>query len=61
MPPKRYFEVVNQRLTMELDVTIDGMNDSVKKFEKMFNTQLREIDQKEFNQLTKEYTGNLNT
>lgn len=58
MSAKRYFEVVNQRLTMELDVTIAGMNDSVEKFEKMFNTQLREINQKEFNQLTKEYTGN---
>ena len=58
MPPKRYFEVVNQRLTMELDVTIAGMNDSVKKFEKMFNAQLREIE--DFNQLTKEYTGNQN-
>ncbi len=39
-------------------IDIKRSQNSVKKFEKMFNAQLREIDQKEFNQLTKEYTGN---
>lgn len=56
--PKRYFEVVGERLTVELDMTKDGMNYPVTYLERMYDAKLRELDRKEFNRLTKEYTSN---
>lgn len=56
--PKRYFEILGERMTMELDVTLKGMSYPVEKFEKMYGVNLKELDRKEFNHLTKEYTSN---
>ncbi len=56
--PKRYFEILGERMTLELDVTVKGMSYSVEKFEKMYGCNLKELDKKEFNRLTKEYTSN---
>lgn len=56
--PKRYFEILGEHMTLELDVTAKGMSYSVEKFEKMHGFNLKELDRKEFNRLTKEYTSN---
>ena len=50
---KRYFEIIDKRITLEVDVT--GFM-PLEKIEKHFDTKLRELDKKEFNKLTKEYT-----
>ncbi|WP_297439074.1 hypothetical protein [uncultured Clostridium sp.] len=50
---KRYFEIIDKRITLEVDIT--GFM-SLEKIEKHFDTKLRELDKKEFNKLTKEYT-----
>lgn len=56
--PKRYFEILGERMTMELVVTSKGMSYPVEKFEKMYGSNLKELDKKEFNRLTKEYCSN---
>ncbi|EFF62520.1 hypothetical protein CUW_1926 [Turicibacter sanguinis PC909] len=56
--PKRYFEILGERMTLELDVTAKGMSYSVEKIEKMYGVNLKELDKKEFNRLTREYTSN---
>lgn len=52
---KRHFEVIGERLTMELDVTKEGMKLTVDEIEKHFKTKLREIGKDEYKILTKEY------
>jgi hypothetical protein len=55
---KRYFDIPQSRLTLQLDVTVEGMKYSVEQIEKeMKVTGLREVDRKEYNKLTKEYGG----
>lgn len=56
---KRYFEIIGERLTVELDVTPQGAILSVEEIEKEFGnvSKLRELTQKEFNKLTSEYKG----
>lgn len=56
--PKRYFEILGEHMTMELVVTSKGMSYPVEKFEKMYGSNLKELDKKEFNRLTKEYCSN---
>lgn len=53
---KRYFEVIGENLTLELDMK-KGYFPSVEKISKHFKTNLREVDRKEFNRLTKEFTN----
>lgn len=52
---KRYFEVINQRLTLEIDVNKEGQALTVEQIEKHFNTKLREVNRKEYNRLGKEF------
>ena len=52
---KRYFEVVDKRLTLEIDVTNEGEKLTVEQISNHFKTDLREIDKKEYNRLCKEY------
>ena len=53
---KRYFDVVGQEMTMELDLTKKGMEYTVKQISESVNIQnLREVDKKEYNKLSKQY------
>lgn len=58
--PKRYFEVVGERLTLELDVNEKGMFMDVADIKKSLNitSNLREVNKQEFDKLTKEFTRN---
>jgi len=53
---KRYFDVVGQKLTLELDVTKEGAKLTVDEIEKNLKIKnLREVNRKEYNKLGKEY------
>ncbi len=58
--PKRYFEVVGERSTLELDVNEEGLFMDVGDIKKSLNvtSNLREINKQEFDKLTKEFTRN---
>lgn len=54
---KRYFDIPASRLTLQLDVTMEGMKYTVDELEEKLNlTGLREVDRKEWKQLSDEYT-----
>lgn len=53
---KRYFDIPDERLTLQIDVNEIGMKYTVDKIEKALKiTGLREVDIKEYNRLNKEY------
>jgi hypothetical protein len=55
---KRYFDIAESRLTLQLNVTLEGMKYTVTQLEKKLNIKgLREINRAEFNKLSKEYTS----
>lgn len=53
---KKYYEVVGERLTLELEMTKLMTVEEVQK-ELKLSSKLREVDKKEFNKLTAEFTG----
>lgn len=55
---KRYFDITGERLTLELEVTKEGMKHTVEDLRKMLKIpNLKEITRKEYNRLGKEYTS----
>jgi len=55
----RYFDIAEDRLTMQLQVSEQGKEYTVEQIEqKLKITGLREIGKPEFDKLTKEYTSN---
>ncbi|AIY79200.1 hypothetical protein U728_760 [Clostridium botulinum 202F] len=53
---KRYFDIPNQKLTLQIDVDKAGMKYSVEQIEKALNLQgLKEVNLKEYNKLSKLY------
>lgn len=55
---KRYFDIPQSRLTLQLEVTEAGMKYTVDELEEKLNFKgLREVDKKEYNKLSKEYTN----
>lgn len=55
---KRYFDIAESRMTLALDVTKEGMALTVNEISKEIHiNNLREIDRKEYNKLSKEYTS----
>jgi hypothetical protein len=55
---KRYFDIPQSRLTLQLDVTAEGMKYTVSELEENLKLEdLREVDRKEYNKLSKEYTS----
>jgi hypothetical protein len=54
---KRYFDMAKDRITVEIDVNQAGALYTVEQIETALKVKgLREIDKKEYNRLTKEYT-----
>jgi hypothetical protein len=54
---KRYFDIPQSRLTLQLDVTSEGMKHTVGELEEMLKLNgLREIDKQEWKKLSDEYT-----
>lgn len=57
---KRYFDIPKSRLTLQLDVNVEGMKYTVDELERKLNLEgLREIDRHEWKQLSDEYTGKI--
>lgn len=55
---KRYFDIAQSRLTLQLDVNQEGMKYTVDELERELKLKnLREIDKREYNKLSKEYTS----
>jgi len=52
---KRYFEVIGQRLTLQIDVTKEGQVLTIEQLNKHFKSNLREVNRKEYNRLGKEF------
>lgn len=52
---KRYFEVIGERLTLQLEVNKKGMELTTEQISKIYNMKLREVTRKEYNRLCKEY------
>lgn len=54
---KRYFDIPQSRLTLQLDVTTEGMKYTVDELEEKLKLQgLREVDRSEWKKLSDEYT-----
>jgi hypothetical protein len=54
---KRYFDIPESRLTLQLDVTAEGMKYTVAELESKLNLKsLREVDRAEWKKLSDEYT-----
>ena len=55
---KRYFDIPQSRLTLQLDVTAEGMKYTVDELEEKLNLKgLREVDRREWKKLSDEYTN----
>lgn len=53
---KRYFDIPEERLTLQIDVNAIGMKYTVEQIEKAMGvTGLREVDRKEYNKLNEKY------
>lgn len=56
--PKRYFDIPESRLVVELDMTAKGMQMTLEEIEKETKIQgLREVSYQEYKALKDEYTG----
>jgi len=59
---KRYFDIPKDRLTLQLNLTPEGMIYTVEKIEKSLKiTGLREVSLREYKRLSNEYTKPQNT
>ena len=58
---KRYFDDEKERVTLEIDVDKVGGTYTVEQLNKKFDTELREIDKKEYYNLNKKYENELST
>ena len=53
---ERYFDIEEQKMAITLDLTKEGMKYTVKQISKSIKTpNLREVDKKEYNKLSKQY------
>lgn len=52
---KRYFDVIGERLTLQIEVDRKGMQLTTEQIEKHYGMKLREVSRKEYNRLCKEY------
>lgn len=53
---KRYFDIPDEKLTLQIDVNKTGMEYSVEQIEKSLDIKgLREVDVREYNRLNKMY------
>ena len=54
---KRYFDDEKEKVTLEIDVDKVGGTYTVEQLNRKFDTDLREIDKKEYDKLNKKYLG----
>jgi hypothetical protein len=56
---KRYFDATEEKYVMELELENGSAAATapVERYEKMLKTKMREVDQKEYNKLKKQYTA----
>ena len=53
---KRYFYIAEQKMTLALDLNKEGMEYTVKQISESIEIpNLREVDKKEYNKLSKQY------
>ncbi len=52
---KRYFDVINKRITVAIDVTKEGEKLTVKQISGYVKTNLKEVTKEEYLKLNKEY------